>query len=51
MQDTLDITGMGYEYDFIRLYIGYSILVQCKDTTQVYNSGVTEGVQGCEPLP
>jgi len=41
MQDTLDITGAGYEYDFISLYTGYSILLQWKDTTQVYNSGVT----------
>ena len=41
MQDTLDSTGAGYEYDFIWLYTGYSILVQWKDTTQVYNSGVT----------
>jgi len=42
MQDTLNITGAGYEYDFIWLYTGYSILVQWKDTTQVYNSGVTD---------
>jgi len=35
MQDTLDITGAGYEYYFIWLYTGYSILVQLKDTTQV----------------
>jgi len=27
MQDTLDITGAGYEYDFIRLYTGYSIFL------------------------
>jgi len=27
MQDTLDTTGTGYEYDFIWLYTGYSILV------------------------
>jgi len=27
MQDTLDVTGAGYEYDFIWLYTGYSILV------------------------
>jgi len=26
MQDTLDITGAGYEYDFIWLYTGYSVL-------------------------
>jgi len=43
MQDTLGITGAGYEYDFIWLYTGYSILVQWKNTTQVYNSGVTDG--------
>ena len=43
MHDTLDITGAGYEWDFIWLYTGYSILVQWKDTTQVYNSGVTDG--------
>jgi len=35
MQDTLDITGAGDEYDFVWLYTGYSILVQLKDTTQV----------------
>jgi len=35
MQDTLDITGAGKEYDFVWLYTGYSILVQLKDTTQV----------------
>jgi len=51
MQNTLDITGAGYEYDFIWLYPGYSILVLWKDTTQAYNSGVTDGVQGCEFLP
>jgi len=27
MQDTLDVTGAGYEYDFILLYTGYSTLV------------------------
>jgi len=43
MQDTLDITGAGYRWDFIWLYTGYSVLVQWKDTTQVYNSGVTDG--------
>jgi len=45
MQDTVDITGAGYEYDFIWLYTGYSILVglQWKDRKQVYNSGVTDG--------
>jgi len=42
MQDALDITGAGYEHDFIWLYTSYSILVQRKDTTQVYNSGVTD---------
>ena len=50
MQNTLDITGAGHEYDFIWLYTGYSISVQWKDTTQVYNSGVTDGgskVQTC----
>jgi len=26
MQDTLDTTGAGYEYDFIWLYTGYSTL-------------------------
>jgi len=26
MQDTLDVTGAGCEYDFIWLYTGYSIL-------------------------
>jgi len=35
MQDTLDITGTGYEYDFIWLYTNYYILVLLKDTTQV----------------
>jgi len=39
---TLDITGAGYEYNFIWLYTGYSILVQLKDTTQVQNSDVTD---------
>ena len=43
MQDTLDITGAGYEFDFIWLYTDYSILVWWKDTAQVYNSGVTDG--------
>jgi len=43
MQDTPDITGKDYEYDFILLNTGYSILVQWKNTTQVYNSGVTDG--------
>jgi len=43
MQDTLDIAGAGYEYGFILLYTGYFILVQWKNTTQVYNSGVTDG--------
>jgi len=29
MQDTLDITGAGYDYDlFTLLFTGYSILVQ-----------------------
>ena len=42
MQDTLDITGADYEYDFILLYTGYSVLVQWTNTTQVYNSGVTD---------
>jgi len=28
MQDTLDISGAGYENDFIWFYTGYSILVQ-----------------------
>jgi len=40
MRDTPDITGAGYEYDFTWLYTletGYSILVQWKDTTEVYN--------------
>jgi len=27
MQNTLDVTGTGYEYDFICLYTGYSVLV------------------------
>jgi len=27
MQDTLAITDAGYEYDFIWLYAGYSVLV------------------------
>jgi len=27
MQDTLDITGAGYRWDFIWLYTGYSVLV------------------------
>jgi len=43
MQDTLDITGAGYEYDFRWLYAGYSILVRLKDTTHAENSGVTDG--------
>jgi len=43
MKDTLDITGVGYEYDFIWLHTGYYILVQWKSRTQVYNSGVTHG--------
>jgi len=33
MQDTLDIIGPGYEYDFT----GCSILAQGKDTAQVCN--------------
>jgi len=43
MQSTLVITGAGDEYDFIWFYTDYSILAQLKDTTQVYNSGVTNG--------
>ena len=43
MQDTLVITCPGYEYGFIWLYASYSILVQWKNTTQVHNSGVTDG--------
>ena len=43
MHDTLDITCAGYEYDFIWLYTGYSMLVQWKDTKQAFNSGVTDG--------
>jgi len=38
MHDTLDITGVGYDYDFTWFYTletGYFILVQWKDTTQV----------------
>jgi len=27
MQDTLDVTSAGYEYDFMWLYTGYSVLV------------------------
>jgi len=37
MQDTLDVTGAGYEYDFTWLHTfetRYSIRVQWKDTTQ-----------------
>jgi len=40
MQDTLDVTSAGYEYDFTWMYIletGHFILLQWKDTTQVYN--------------
>jgi len=46
MQDTPDIPGAGYEYDFTWLYAsetGYSFLVQGNDTKQAYNSGVTDG--------
>jgi len=43
MQNTLDITGAGYECDFTGLYPGYSILIQRKDTTQICNDGVTDG--------
>ena len=46
MEDTLDITNAGYEYDFTWLYAletSYFILVQWNDTTQVYNSAVTGG--------
>ena len=46
MQDARNITGAGYERDFIWLYTGYYILLQWKDTTQACNSGVTDGVQG-----
>ena len=38
MQDTLNIAGSSYEYDFSWLYTletGYSILAQWKDSTQV----------------
>jgi len=38
MQDTLDITGAGYEYDFMWLYTSYSILVEWKDKTQQWRS-------------
>jgi len=40
MQDTLIITGAGYEYDFCwfsTLETGYTLLVQWKDTSLVYN--------------
>jgi len=40
MQDTLDITGVSYEYNFTWLYAGFSIIVQWNHPTQVYNSGV-----------
>jgi len=46
IHDTPDIAGEGYEYGFTWLYIletCYSILVQLKDTTRVYASGVTDG--------
>lgn len=44
MPDPL-VLGARYEQDFTWLYAsetGYSILVEWKDTTQVYNSGVTD---------
>jgi len=51
MQDTLDITGAGYEYNFVWLYTGYSILyserIQHRSTTVVRLTGV----QGCEFSP
>jgi len=37
----------------IRVYmIGYRLIYSCtvKGCRQVYNSGMTDGVQGCEPL-
>jgi len=40
IQDTLDITGVGYEYDFTWVYTletGYSVLLRWKGTAQVYN--------------
>jgi len=52
MQDTLDIAGAGYEYDFMWWYTGYSILlhyserIQHRSTTMVWLTGV----QGYEPL-
>ena len=54
MQDTLDITNVGHEYDFTWLYIletGYSILyserIQHKSTTTVWLTRI----QGCKPPP
>jgi len=41
MQDSLDITGVGYEYDFAWLYTletCYCILVQWNDTKQVHST-------------
>jgi len=49
VQGTLDITG--YEYDFIWLHTAYSIIIQWQDTTQVYNSGVTDGDAGMRTSP
>ena len=46
MQDTSDITAAGYEFESTWLYTvetGYSILIQWKDTSQMYNNGVTDG--------
>jgi len=44
MQDTLDITGAGYEYNFIWLYAGYSVLaqerIQHRSATVVWLTGV-----------
>jgi len=40
MQDTLDITGAGNEYDFVWLHTGYSILVQLKDFTPLLRTSM-----------
>jgi len=51
MQDTLDVTGAGYEYDLydcipVILFL-YSERIQHRSTTVV---GLM-GVQGCKPSP
>jgi len=49
VQDTLDVTGA--DYDTILNYCTLVILFLYSETTQVYNSGVTDGRTRVETSP